>query len=52
MVTEVSGAVNAYRAAIERLQQAPGNSETGQAKPSDFSTMVQNFAEGAVEVGK
>lgn len=52
MVTEVSGAMNAYRAAMERLQQAPGNSEAGQAKPSDFSTMVQNFAESAVEVGK
>ena len=52
MVTEATGAVNAYRAAIERLQQTPGNSGAGQAKPSDFSTMVQNFAEGAIEVGK
>ena len=52
MVTEATGAVNAYRAAIERLQQTSGNSGGGQVKPSDFSTMVQNFAEGAIEVGK
>ena len=52
MVTEVTGAVNAYRAAIERLQQTAGNSDAGQAKPSDFLTMVQNFAEGAIEVSK
>ena len=52
MVTEATGAVNAYRAAIERLQQTPGNSEAGQANRSDFTTMVKNFAEGAVEVGK
>lgn len=52
MAIEATGAVNAYRAAIERLQQTSGNSEAGQAKPSDFSAMVQNFAEGAVEVGK
>ena len=29
MVTEVTGAVNAYRAAIERLQQTAGNSDAG-----------------------
>jgi flagellar hook-basal body complex protein FliE len=52
MAIEATGAVNAYRAAIERLQQTPGNSEAGQAKASDFSAMVQNFAEGAVEVGR
>jgi flagellar hook-basal body complex protein FliE len=52
MAIEATGAVNAYRAAIERLAQTPGNSEAGQAKPSDFSAMVQNFAESAVEVGK
>ena len=52
MVTEATGAVNAYRAAIERLQQTVGNSDASQAKPSEFSTMVQNFAEGAIEVGK
>ena len=52
MVTEATGAVSAYRAAIERLQQTAGNSDAGKANSNDFSAMVKNFAENAVNVGE
>ncbi|NQV55247.1 MAG: flagellar hook-basal body complex protein FliE [Rhodospirillales bacterium] len=52
MVSEASGALNAYRAAVNRLQETPGNSDAGKSNPSDFSTMVKGFADDAVNAQK
>ena len=52
MTVEPMNAIKAYDSAISRLRETPGNSEATQASINDFSQMVKNFAEGAVEVGK
>ena len=52
MTLETMNAVKAYDSALSRLKETPGNSDAGQVNPNDFSQMVKNFAESAVEVGK
>ena len=52
MTLESMNAVKAYDSALSRLKETPGNSDAGQVSPNDFSQMVKNFAESAVEVGK
>jgi flagellar hook-basal body complex protein FliE len=48
----IIGAVNAYRAAVERLQETPGNSAAETAAAGDFGTLVRNLAQNAVKVGE
>ena len=51
MSIETNNAIGAYNAALKQLHETQGNSsDTGGA--TDFSKMVKNFAESAVEVGK
>ena len=52
MTLESSNAISAYNSALNRLKEAPGNSGSGQVNANDFTQMVKNFAESAVEVGK
>ncbi|MEK9677228.1 MAG: flagellar hook-basal body complex protein FliE [Rhodospirillaceae bacterium] len=52
MAINVTNAVSAYSNAIDRLQETKGNSARDQIGQSDFSQMVKNFAESAVEIGK
>jgi len=52
MTAGITGAVNAYRAAIERLKEAPGNSAAEAPNAGDFSTLVRNLAQNAVNVGE
>ena len=52
MTAESINAMSAYNSAINRLKNTPGNSDAGQVHSNDFSQMVKNFAESAVEVGK
>ena len=51
MTLESSNAITAYNSALNRLKETPGNSGSGQVNPNDFTQMVKNFAESAVEVG-
>jgi flagellar hook-basal body complex protein FliE len=51
MTLESSNAISAYNSALNRLNETPGNSGSGQVNANDFTQMVKNFAEGAVEVG-
>ena len=44
-------AVSAYNAAVERMAEQ-SISESKPAGQNDFSTLVRNFAESAVETGK
>ena len=52
MTTESVNAISAYNSAINRLKDTPGNSEQSQVQSNDFTQMVKNFAESAVEAGK
>ena len=52
MTVESINAIKAYDSALRRLKETPGNSDAGQGNQNDFSQMVKNFAESAVEVGK
>jgi len=52
MTLESSNAIGAYNSALNRLKETPGNSGSGQVNTNDFTQMVKNFAESAVEVGK
>ena len=52
MTLESSNAISAYNSALNRLKETPGNSGSGQVNANDFTQMVKNFAESAVEVGK
>ena len=52
MTVESGNAISAYNSAINRLKETPGNSEKDKVNANDFSQMVKNFAESAVEVGK
>ena len=52
MALESSSAISAYNSALNRLKEAPSNSGSGQVNANDFTQMVKNFAESAVEVGK
>ena len=51
MTIEATNAIGAYNTALKRLGETPGNSSDATAV-NDFSAMVKNFAETAVEVGK
>ena len=51
MTLESSNAISAYNSALNRLKETPGNSGSGQVNVNDFTQMVKNFAESAVEVG-
>ena len=51
MTLESSNAISAYNSALNRLKETPGNSGSGQVNANDFTQMVKNFAESAVEVG-
>lgn len=55
MAIGVTGGVNAYQAAIQRLSDGAGG--TAKAQPAslpagDFSSMVKGFAEDAIKVGQ
>ena len=55
MAVGITGAVNAYQAAIQRLADGAGG--TAKASPSSasgsyFSSMVKGFAEDAVKTGE
>ena len=52
MTLESSNAISAYNSALNRLKETPGNSGSGRVIVNDFTQMVKNFAESAVEVGK
>ena len=52
MTLESSNAISAYNSALNRLKEASGNSGSDQVNANDFTQMVKNFAESAVEVGK
>lgn len=52
MTIDVGSALKAYSSAVERLKETPGNSVSESSAGKDFSQMVKNFAETAVEVGK
>ena len=52
MTLESSNAISAYNSALNRLKETPGNSGSDQVNANDFTQMVKNFAESAVEVGK
>jgi flagellar hook-basal body complex protein FliE len=56
MVVGVPGAVNAYKAAIDRLADSAGGSGksagTAAAQGGDFSSMLKGMAEDAVKVGQ
>ena len=52
MTLESSNAISAYNSALNRLKETPGNSGSGRVNTNDFTQMVKNFAESAVEVGK
>ncbi len=51
MTIESTNAIGAYNAALKRLNETPEKTSDA-AGVNDFSTMVKNFAESAVEVGK
>ena len=51
MTIESTNAIGAYNAALKRLSETPGNSTEAEGV-NNFSAMVKNFAESAVEVGK
>jgi len=50
MAVEIAGAVNAYRAAVARLKEAPGNGAAEGPQPGDFLGLVKNVAQNAVAV--
>jgi flagellar hook-basal body complex protein FliE len=55
MAVGITGAVNAYQAAIQRLADGAGGSAKAtpaSAPAGDFSAMVRGFAEDAVKVGQ
>ena len=52
MTLESSNAISAYNSALNRLKETPGNSDRVNNNVNEFSQMVKNFAESAVEVGK
>jgi flagellar hook-basal body complex protein FliE len=55
MTVGVTGALNAYRMAIDRLADTPGNSASAtpaSGSGGDFASMVKNMADGAVKVGQ
>ncbi|MEE2745564.1 MAG: flagellar hook-basal body complex protein FliE [Pseudomonadota bacterium] len=52
MKAESLHAVNAYNSATNRLKETPGNTNAREVSGNDFSQMVKNLAESAVEVGK
>ena len=52
MTLESSNAISAYNSALNRLKETSSNSGSGQVSANDFTQMVKNFAESAVEVGK
>ena len=52
MTLESSNAISAYNSALNRLKEASSNSGSDQFNANDFTQMVKNFAESAVEVGK
>ena len=51
MTIESTNAIGAYNTALKRLSESPANSSEATGV-NDFSEMVKNFAESAVEVGK
>ena len=51
MTIEPTNAISAYNTALKRLNETTGNSSEATGV-NDFSAMVKNFAESAVEVGK
>ena len=51
MTIESTNAIGAYNTALKRLSESPGNSSEA-TSVNDFSAMVKNFAESAVEVGR
>lgn len=52
MAAGITSAVNAYRAAVERLTETPGNSATQAPQAGDFQALVKNLAQKAVAVGE
>lgn len=52
MTLESSNAISAYNSALNRLNETAGNNEPTNNKANEFSQMVKNFAENAVETGK
>jgi len=48
----ITGAINAYRTAVERLKQDPANSASEAPRAGDFQAMVRDLAEKAVQVGE
>jgi flagellar hook-basal body complex protein FliE len=52
MAVGITGAVNAYQAAIQRLADGAGGASQASPAAGDFSTMVKGFAESAVKSGQ
>ena len=52
MTVGIPGAVNAYKAAIDRLANSAGKSGVASAGGGDFSSMLKGMADGAVNAGK
>lgn len=54
MTVGMPSALNAYRAALERMSDGVSGGDSGPkpASGGDFSSMVRNFAENAVKVGE
>src|SRR5262245_47517824 len=48
----ITGAIGAYRSAIERLKENPANSAGERPMPNEFSQLVRNLAEKAVKTGE
>jgi len=51
MAAPVTNALNAYRSAIQRLTDTPGNSASKPAG-ADFANMLKNMASDAIDVQK
>ena len=52
MAVGISGAVSAYKAAIERLKDPSSGATAANANPNDFSSMLSKLAHNAVNVEK
>jgi flagellar hook-basal body complex protein FliE len=48
----ITGAIGAYRSAVERLKENPANSGANAPQVGDFQAMVRDLAEKAVKVGE
>jgi flagellar hook-basal body complex protein FliE len=48
----ITGAISAYRSAVDRLKENPANSAATQPQPGEFSKIVRDLAEKAVKTGE